>query len=105
MALFSSQEADWIKLHPDPISISVQLPNMPEKPEWKLNGSIITIADLTLSTLVSTLRDRIASIVEAPLPISRMRLDYGPKVLSNASTLASVNMDEADMIALTIRKK
>jgi len=34
-----------------------------------------------------------------------MRLDFGTKVLSNASTLASVNLDEGDMIVLSIRKK
>ena len=99
------QEADWISMHPNPISISVQLPTMPEKPEWKLNGSIITISDLPLNFLVSSLRDRIAGIIEAQLPISRMRLDFGTKVLSNASTLASVNLDEGDMIVLSIRKK
>jgi splicing factor 3A subunit 1 len=55
--------------------------------------------------LVSTLRDRIVSLIGAQLPISRMRLDYGSKVLSNASTLASVNLDEGDMVALSIRKK
>lgn len=100
-----SQETEWIALHPNPISIAVQLPNMPEKPEWKLNGSIITIPDLPLNFLVSSLRDRIASIVGAQLPISRMRFDYGVKVLSNASTLASVNLDDGDMIVLSIRKK
>ncbi|WVQ82269.1 hypothetical protein IAT38_004397 [Cryptococcus sp. DSM 104549] len=98
-------ESDWINLHPDPISISVQLPDMPDKPEWKLNGSIITIPDLTAKTLFSTVRERIKRIVDSDVPISRMRLDYGPKVMSNASTLASVNLDDGDMITLVLKKK
>ena len=32
-----------MSLHPDPITIAVQLPSMPEKPEWKLDGSIIAV--------------------------------------------------------------
>ncbi|WRT66122.1 uncharacterized protein IL334_003075 [Kwoniella shivajii] len=98
-------ETDWTSLHPDPISISIQLPNMPEKPEWKLNGSIITIPDLTVKTLFSTIRERIKRIVDADLPISRMRLDYGAKVMNNASTLASVNLDDGDLLTLVLKKK
>ncbi|WWD17527.1 hypothetical protein CI109_101968 [Kwoniella shandongensis] len=98
-------EVDWMSLHPDPISLSIQLPNMPEKPEWKLNGSIITIPDLPVNTLFSTIREKIKRIIDADLPISRMRLDYGPKVMSNASTLASVNLDDGDMLTLVLKKK
>lgn len=99
------QEIDWMSLHPDPIAISVQLPDMSEKPEWKLNGSIITVPDLPLNTLFSTVRERIKRVVDADLPISRLRLDYGQKVMSNASTMASVNLDDGDMLVLTVRKK
>ena len=77
---------------------------MPEKPEWKLNGSIITLEDIPVSFLVSTLRERIKNIIDAPLPISRMKLDYGAKTLSNSSTLANMNIGEGDMIAMSIRK-
>lgn len=98
-----SQESDWIRMHPDPIDIIVQLPNMPEKPEWKLTGNVLTVPELPLNFLFSTLRDRIAKLVDAPLPISRMKLDYGPKTLGNSSTLASVNLEDGDTITLTIR--
>ncbi|RXK38919.1 splicing factor 3A subunit 1 [Tremella mesenterica] len=98
-------EIDWMSLHPEPISLSIQLPNMPEKPEWKLNGSIITISDLSVSTLVSTLRERIKRTVDAELPISRLKLDYGGKTLNNASTLASFNLDEGDLVVMSVRKK
>ena len=94
-----------MSLHPDPIAISVQLPSMLEKPEWKLDGSIITVPDLHVKTLFSTLRERIKRVVDADLPISRLRLDYGQKVMSNASTLASVNLDEGDVVVMSVRKK
>ncbi|WWC89581.1 uncharacterized protein L201_004506 [Kwoniella dendrophila CBS 6074] len=99
-------EQDWISLHPEPITISIQLPNMMnEKPEYKLDGSIISISDLPVTTLFSTIREKIKRIVDADLPISRMRLDYGPKVMNNASTLASVNLDEGDTLNLVLKKK
>ncbi|WVR07251.1 hypothetical protein IAU60_004292 [Kwoniella sp. DSM 27419] len=98
-------EIDWMSLHPEPIALSIQLPDMPEKPEWKLNGSIITVPDLPVNTLFSTVRERIKRIVDADLPLSRLRLDYGPKVMNNASTLASVNLDDGDMLTLVVKKK
>ncbi|AAW40714.1 hypothetical protein CNBA0990 [Cryptococcus deneoformans B-3501A] len=98
-------EIDWQSLHPEPISIAVQLPSMPEKPEWKLDGSIITVPDLPVSTLFSTIRERIRRILDTDVPISRMRLDYNNKPMSNSSTLASVNLDEGDMLSLVVKKK
>ena len=94
-----------MSLHPDPITIAVQLPSMPEKPEWKLDGSIIAVPDLPVKTLFSTLRERIKRVVDADLPISRLRLDYLGKVMTNNASMASVNLDEDDMLVLSVRKK
>lgn len=98
-------EVDWMSLHPDSIVLSVQLPDMPEKPEWKLNGSIILVPDLPVKTMFSTVRERIKRIVDADLPISRLRLDYNGKVMNNSATLASVNLDDGDLLVMAVRKK
>lgn len=94
-----------MSLHPTPITLTVQLPAYPEKPEWKLDGSVITIPDVPVSTLFSNLRERIKATVGADLPISRLRLDFMGKVMNNGATLASVNIDEGDVIYLNVRKK
>jgi splicing factor 3A subunit 1 len=98
-------EIDWQSLHPDPISLSVQLPSMPDKPEWKLDGSIITVPDLPVSFTFGTVRERIKRVVDADLPISRLRLDYMGKVMNNGATLASVNLDDGDLIVMAVKKK
>ncbi len=96
------QEGDWIQLHPQPISLSVQLPDVPDRPEWKLNGSIISIPDIPVGLFVRDLRDRIAKFIDAPLPIARMKIDFGPKRLANPTSLASVNIDEGDVLVMSI---
>ncbi|KAJ9095485.1 hypothetical protein QFC20_006628 [Naganishia adeliensis] len=96
-------ESDWIRMHPDPITLSVQLPSIPDKPEWKLNGAIIEIPDLPLNFLVSTLRDRIVKIIDAPLPMSKMQLAYGNANLKNGATLAATNLDDGDSILLSMK--
>ena len=98
-------EIDWTSLHPDPIALSVQLPDMPDKPEWKLNGAVILVPDLPVSFTFGTVRERIKRIVDADLPISRLRLDYQGKVMNNGATLASANLDEGDMLVMSVRKK
>lgn len=98
-------EIDWQSLHPEPITLSVQLPIYPEKPEWKLNGSVIDIPDVPVTTLFSTVRDRIKKALDAELPISRMRIEYNGKVMNNQSSLASLNIGEGDMVVMSLKKK
>jgi splicing factor 3A subunit 1 len=78
---------------------------MPDKPEWKLNGSVIEVPDLPVSTLFATLRERIKRVMDADLPISRLRLDYQGKIMNNSATLASVNLDDGDVVVLNVKKK
>ncbi|KAK7023713.1 Pre-mRNA splicing factor PRP21 like protein-domain-containing protein [Favolaschia claudopus] len=96
-------EADWIARHPHPISLQVQLPNDNSKPEWKLDGSVVTIPDLPLNLLVSTLRDRIQLHTGSSVPVSRIRLSYLGKMLNNKDTIAVYNLEDEDLLVLSVR--
>ena len=88
-----------------PISLQVQLPNDNTKPEWKLDGSMVKVSDLPLTTLVSTLRERIVKRIESSAPQSRIRLAYEGKEMRNANTIASYNLEDGDLITFTVKKK
>ena len=96
-------------MHPEPVSLSIQLPTSSEKPEWKLDGAILPLRDLPLTLLVSSLRDRIISALSpdgsASIPASRIKLSYRGKMLAKAQTLASFNLDDEDMLVMTLAKK
>ncbi|KAJ7632416.1 Pre-mRNA splicing factor PRP21 like protein-domain-containing protein [Roridomyces roridus] len=96
-------EADWITMHPHPISLQVQLPNDNTKPEWKLDGSVVTIPDLPLNLLVSTLRDRILMHTGSTVPASRIRLSYMGKMLTNKDTIAVYNLEDEDLLVFSVR--
>jgi splicing factor 3A subunit 1 len=100
-------EIDWMSLNPTPITLNVQLPTSTEKPEWtnKLNGSILAIEDVAVNTPFSAIRERIKRALDADLPISRMRIEYEGRVMNNASSLASVNIGEGDLVTMTLKKK
>ncbi|KAH7930849.1 hypothetical protein BV22DRAFT_1138400 [Leucogyrophana mollusca] len=95
-------EADWINMHPYTISLQVQLPDDPSKPEWKLDGKVVTVPDLPLNLFVSTLRERIRQITGSSLPDSRARISYAGKMLANANTIASYNLEDEDLVVLSV---
>ncbi|KAH9951387.1 Pre-mRNA splicing factor PRP21 like protein-domain-containing protein [Amylocystis lapponica] len=95
-------EADWISMHPHPISLQVQLPNDTSKPDWKLDGRVVVITDLPLNLFVSTLRDRILQHT-GNVPVSRIRLAYAGKMLTNQNTIASYNLEDEDLVVLSVR--
>ncbi|KAG5645012.1 hypothetical protein DXG03_007289 [Asterophora parasitica] len=96
-------EADWLAMHPHPISLRVQLPEDSTKPEWKLDGTIVTIPDLPLDLLVSTLRDRILRNIDSSVGASRIRLSYDGKMLTNSSSIASYNLEDEDLLVFSLR--
>ncbi|TFK90936.1 hypothetical protein K466DRAFT_660419 [Polyporus arcularius HHB13444] len=96
-------EQDWINMHPHPISLRVQLPNEPSRPEWKFDGTVVTIPDLPLNLLVSTLRDRIIHHTGSTVGASKIRLSYGGKMLTNMQTIAVYNLEDEDLVVATVR--
>ncbi|KAH9977204.1 Pre-mRNA splicing factor PRP21 like protein-domain-containing protein [Lactifluus volemus] len=96
-------EQDWINMHPHPISLQVQLPTDTSKAEWKLDGTIVTIPDLSLNLLVSTLRDRIIAATGSALSAGRLILSYNSKMLTNRNTIASYNLEDEDLLVLSVR--
>lgn len=96
-------EQDWINMHPHPISLRVQLPNEPSRPEWKFDGSTVTLQELPLNLLVSTLRDRIVQATGSTVGVSKIRLSYGGKMLTNTQTIAVYNLEDEDLVVATVR--
>lgn len=98
-------ESDWIQLHPHPISLQIQLPSEPSKPEWKLDGQIILVPDLPVTLLVSTLRDRFIQFTGSTIKASAIRFSYQGKMLPNGQTIAYHNLEDEDLVVLSIQDK
>ena len=79
------------------------MPNDTSKPEWKLSGQIVTVPDLPLNLLVSTLRDRILQHTGSSISASRIRLSYQGKMLTNSSSIAATNLEHEDHLMLSVR--
>lgn len=63
----------------------------------------MTIPDLPLNLLVSTLRDRILQVTGSSVPASRIRLSYAGKMLTNASSIAIYNLEDEELLVFSVR--
>lgn len=86
------------------MTIQIRLPTHSDKPEWKLDGKLIAIQDVPLTSLVSTLRDRIITQLDSKVPYSRIRLQMGNITLTNSKTLASYNVMDGEEILFELRE-
>lgn len=102
-----------------PISINIQLPSVPDKPEWGCDGSTLTLPEVPLTALAGTLRDRIMVRIgffaaadelkdllqqKIGLPPGKQRLQYNGKMVANSISLAGLNMDDGDSMVLAVRE-
>ncbi|KIJ44155.1 hypothetical protein M422DRAFT_228832 [Sphaerobolus stellatus SS14] len=97
-------EQDWVNMHPIPISLNIQLPNVPDHPEWKLDGSIVAVPDLPVTLLVSTLRERVIRHLDSTLPAGRVKFTFQGKLLTNGQTIAVYNIEDGDVVELSARE-
>ncbi|KAI0818864.1 Pre-mRNA splicing factor PRP21 like protein-domain-containing protein [Irpex lacteus] len=98
-------EEDWINLHPHPISLQIQLPKDTTNEAWKMDGTVVTIPELPLNLLVSTLRERVLQHLGSSLSTSKIRFAYAGKMLANGNSIASYNLEDEDLLVLSIQDK
>ena len=57
-----------------PISFSVQIPNVPEKPEWNLNGQLIPFT-MPLTETIATIKNKLMEYLNMPIAKQKLQLE------------------------------
>ena len=83
--------------------MQVQLPEDSSNPDWKLDGCVVTLHEIPVTFLVTTLRDHVVRHIGSSVPVSRIMLSFNGKMLRNANTLAFFNVEDEDLIVLSVR--
>ena len=81
----------------------MQLPDEQSKPEWKFDGGVVVVPDLPLTLLVSTLRERILQHTSSSISAGKIRISYEGRMLTNANTIASYNLEDEDTVTVSVR--
>jgi splicing factor 3A subunit 1 len=82
--------------------LTVQTPTLPE---YKLTGETIRIEDLPLTTLVSTLKNRIADKVGMPYGKQKLSVSSTGTVMNNSKSLAFYNFEQGSVVVLGLKDK
>lgn len=97
-------EQHWAEMHPHPISVQIQLPeDGAARPEWKLDGSVVTLAEIPVTYTVSSLREALVRHTGTALPVGKIVLSYNNTMLTNRNSLASYNIEDEDLLVLSVR--
>lgn len=99
-------EDEFIKSHPDPVTIYVQIPDS-SRPEWNWNSQKLELGPMKVSQLVSELKESIRKALGNTMPLNKQKLKLGEGnvFLKDNVTLASYNIDQTVVLLLGVRER
>ncbi|XP_018794376.1 PREDICTED: splicing factor 3A subunit 1 isoform X2 [Bactrocera latifrons] len=95
-------EEEFISKHKSPITIQIQIPNVVDKSEWKLNGQTIAFS-LSLTDTVSNLKAKIQD--ETGMPPAKQKISYEGMFFKDSNTMAFYNLLSGATIHLQIKER
>ncbi|XP_065371099.1 splicing factor 3A subunit 1 isoform X1 [Calliphora vicina] len=95
-------ESEFIAMHKSPITIQVQIPNVLDKSEWKLNGQTIAVS-LALTDPVSLLKSKIQE--ETGMPPAKQKISYEGMFFKDSNTMAFYNLLSGATVHLQIKER
>ncbi|XP_050303574.1 splicing factor 3A subunit 1 [Anthonomus grandis grandis] len=95
-------EEVFLTRNPNPVSLKVQIPMMPEKSEWKLTGQMLMFT-LPLSESVGNLKAKIQE--EISMPPAKQKLFFDGMFFKDQNTLAYYNITSSAVVQLQIKER
>eukprot|EP00092_Neocalanus_flemingeri_P015148 GFUD01016365.1.p1 GENE.GFUD01016365.1~~GFUD01016365.1.p1 ORF type:complete len:693 (-),score=250.90 GFUD01016365.1:3063-5141(-) len=95
-------EGEFLARNLSPVTFKVMVPQMPDKPEWKLDGQILTLT-LQLTDTVNTIKQRIME--ELGMPQGKQKLQHESIFFKDANSLAYYNVTPGTMLNLQLKER
>ncbi|KDN44145.1 hypothetical protein K437DRAFT_248024 [Tilletiaria anomala UBC 951] len=96
-------ESDWLSLHPESISLSLQLPDT-KSVAMACDGRLISLQPMPPSTQISVLRDLVHSeILQSAIGASRIKFKISGKATTLKQSFAHWNLKDGSVVDLTIK--
>jgi splicing factor 3A subunit 1 len=83
--------------------VVIQTIDYPEKPEWNLNGQTIELADLPLTMMISTVKERITS--QLGIPYGKQKLSIQQTVMVNGKSLGFYGCADGTVLQLGLKDR
>ncbi|CAO3621302.1 unnamed protein product [Cunninghamella echinulata] len=85
------------------IKLLIKTIDYPDKPEWHLNGETFELTDLPLTTLVSTVKDRITA--QLGMPQGKQKLTIEQTVMNNGKSLGFYGCSDGTELQLGLKRR
>ncbi|KAJ8910455.1 hypothetical protein NQ315_008867 [Exocentrus adspersus] len=95
-------EEVFLSRNPNPVSVKVTVPLMPEKSEWKLTGQLLSFT-LPMSETVGNLKMKLQE--ETNMPPAKQKLFFDGMFFKDSNTLAYYNITPGSLIQLQIKER
>jgi splicing factor 3A subunit 1 len=95
-------EQRFIAEHPGPVTFRVQVPNLPDRPEWKMNGQLITMT-LPITDPVSVIKAKVST--EFGMPSGKQKLQIGSIFVKDSNSLAFYNICGSSVVQLGLKER
>jgi len=96
-------EKDWLEKHPGTLLVVVQVPNMPDKPQWNLNGQLERI-QVVMSDKVTSLKEKVSEKLGG-MPSNKQKLKSEIGFWKDNKTLAYYNASNGMVLELGIKER
>ncbi|NXL65202.1 SF3A1 factor, partial [Chordeiles acutipennis] len=107
-------EEEFLRRNKGPVTVKVQVPNMQDKTEWKLNGQVLVFT-LPLSDQARSLLTRplplLVSVIKVKIheatgmPAGKQKLQYEGIFIKDSNSLAYYNMTSGSLIHLALKER
>ncbi|XP_030074457.1 splicing factor 3A subunit 1 [Microcaecilia unicolor] len=95
-------EEEFLRRSKGPVTVKVQVPNMQDKTEWKLNGQMLMFT-LPLPDQVSVIKVKIHEATG--MPAGKQKLQYEGIFIKDSNSLAYYNMVNGSVIHLALKER
>ncbi|KAM9743970.1 splicing factor 3A subunit 1 isoform 2-T4 [Menidia menidia] len=95
-------EDEFLRRNKGPVAVKVQVPNMQDKSEWKLNGQVLNFT-VPLTDQVSVIKVKIHEATG--MPAGKQKLQYEGIFIKDSNSLAYYNMNNGSVIHLALKER
>lgn len=85
-----------------PVTIQVQVPNVSDKPEWKLSGQTLSIT-IGLSDTIQKLKQSVQ--VETEMPPAKQKISHDGMFFKDSNSVAFYNLLTGATVHLQIKER
>lgn len=95
-------EATFLETHSGSVRFNVQIPNMPDKPEWNLKGQLIPFT-MPWTETVASIKQKLVEYLN--MAIAKQKLQYDGMFIKDTNSLAFYNIPDNAMIYLQMKER